>query len=126
MSDALLRHLLDPLMDKRLALAYTKLDELMAVHKEHPETRNHHFTDTYNILERKQSEAKTIQVLEEAFRRRSRMTEEDIPQLVTLLRQNIEADMDLNAAGSTFNAMEAFYKVCQLTCKMNEVFAKIL
>jgi len=47
-SDALLRHLLDPIMDQRLVLAYAKLDELLAVHKEHPETRNHYFTDNYN------------------------------------------------------------------------------
>jgi hypothetical protein len=113
-SDALLRHLLDPLMDQRLKLAYEKLDELMAVHKEHPETRNHYFTDRYNALQRNRSEAKTTQVLEELFQRRANVTEDDIPRLLILLRQNSEPDMDLVAAESTFNAMEAFYKVRQL------------
>ncbi|KAH6676259.1 dynamin family protein [Halenospora varia] len=110
-SDNLLRYLLDPAMDRRLTLAYSKLDELMAVHKEHPETRNHYFTDRYNVLQRKQSEAKTTQVLEEAFERRGELTEKDIPRLLEMLHQNAEADMDLVAAESTFNAMEAFYKV---------------
>ena len=52
-SDALLRYLLDPIMDNKLKLAHAKLEELMAVHKEHPETRNHYFTDTYNALQQK-------------------------------------------------------------------------
>jgi len=52
-SDALLRHLLDPVMDKRLTLAYGKLHELMAVHKERPETRSYHFTDEYNAFQQK-------------------------------------------------------------------------
>ncbi|KAH9216661.1 hypothetical protein DL95DRAFT_460003 [Leptodontidium sp. 2 PMI_412] len=39
------------------------------------------------------------------------MTAGDIPRLVALLRQSTEVDMDLIAAESTFNAMEAFYKV---------------
>jgi len=110
-SDALLRYLLDPLMDQRLVLANTKLEELMAVHKEHPETRNHYFTDRYNTLQRNQTEAKTTHILQEAFVRRPSMTAGDIPRLVAMLRQDTEADMDLIAAESTFNAMEAFYEV---------------
>jgi hypothetical protein len=54
-------------MDQRLMLAYAKLDELLAVHKEHPETRNHYFTDKYNELQREQSKAKTTRVFEAAF-----------------------------------------------------------
>ncbi len=110
-SDALLRYLLDPIMDNKLKLAYAKLEELMAVHKEHPETRNHYFTDTYNALQQKQSEAETADVLQKAFENRSHMTDDDIPSLVAILREKREADMDLVAAESTYNAMEAFYKV---------------
>jgi len=46
------------------------------------------------------------------------MTEDDIPRLVQMLGQNIEPDMDRIAAGSTFNAMEAFYKVGDTTCTL--------
>ena len=113
-SDALLRHLLDPLMNDRLAMAYTKLDELLAVHKEHPETRNHYFTDRYNDLQAKHYEDKTTKALEDAFGKRGEMTEEDIPRLLMILREKKEVNMDLIAAESTFNAMEAFYKVCVL------------
>jgi len=109
--DALLRYLLDPIMDNKLKLAHVKLEELMAVHKEHPETRNHYFTDMYNALQRKQSEAETTDVLQKAFKDRIRMTDDDIPSIVTTLREKREADMDLVAAESTYNAMEAFYKV---------------
>lgn len=112
-SDSLLRYLLDPIMDQRLTLAYAKLDELMAVHKEHPETRNHYFIDKYNALQRNQWAAKTTKLLEEAFEKHGDMDARDIPHLVALLRQNTEADADLAAAESTFNAMEAFYKVYQ-------------
>jgi hypothetical protein len=45
------------------------------------------------------------------------MTEEDILRLVLMLREETEADMDLMAAGSTFNATEAFYKVHRRTGK---------
>lgn len=113
-SDALLRHLLDPVMDDRLAMAYVKLDELMAVHKEHPETRNHYFTDRYNALQARQYENKTTQVLEDAFEKRGEMTEEDIPHLLAMLREDKEVKMYWIAAESTYNAMEAFYKVCLL------------
>lgn len=110
-SDALLRQLLDPVMDERLRIAYVKLDELMAIHKEHPETRNHYFTDNYNALQAGRYAKKTIHVLEEALEKRSKITEEDIPRLMALLREKTEVDMGLVAAESTFNAMEAFYKV---------------
>jgi len=115
-SDNLLRYLLDPAMDQRLSLANAKLGELMAVHKEHPETRNQYFIDRYNKLQRTQSEAKITEVLEKVLERRDEITKEDIPRLLRLLHVNAEADMDLVAAESTFNAMEAFYKVRQPTC----------
>jgi hypothetical protein len=115
-SDNLLRYLLDPAMDRRLTLAGAKLDELMAVHKEHPETRNHYFTDNYNMLQRRQSEAKTTEVLEKMLERREEITKGDIPRLLEMLHKKVEADMDLVAAESTFNAMEAFYKVRRPTC----------
>jgi len=110
-SDALLRYLLDPIIDNKLKLAHAKLEELMAVHKEHPETRNHYFTDMYNALQRKQSEAETADVLQKAFENRSHMTDDDVSSIIATLREEREADMDLVAAESTYNAMEAFYKV---------------
>jgi hypothetical protein len=110
-SDSLLRYLLDPIMDQRLKLAYAKLDELVAVHKEHPETRNHYFIDRYNALQHNQWATKTTKLLERAFERHGDMGASDITHLVTLLGQNTEPDADLAAAESTFNAMEAFYKV---------------
>jgi hypothetical protein len=120
-SDALLRYLIDPVMDRRLKSAYDKLDELMAVHKEHPETRNHYFTDRYNALQRNHSEAEVTKALERAFETRSRITEGEIPHLVAMIREKTEVDMDLVAARSTFNAMEAFYKArrpntCHIYC----------
>jgi hypothetical protein len=69
-SDNWLLYLPDPVMDQRLALANAKLGQLMAVHKEHHETRNYYFTDRYNILQRNQSEAKTAEVLEGVHDRR--------------------------------------------------------
>lgn len=57
-------------------------------------------------------------MFEEAFES-LRMTEDDIPRLVEMMRENIEPDMDRIAAGSTFNAMEAFYKVGKDTCTMS-------
>jgi hypothetical protein len=110
-SDAPLRYLRDPVLDNKLKLAYAKLDELIAVHKEHPETRNHFFTDMYNALQRKDTDAKSTEVLQQAFEDGNKMTEEDTPSTVAMLRERTEADMDLVAATSIFNAMEAFYKV---------------
>ncbi len=110
-SDALLRYLLDLILNNKLNLAYIKLDELISIHKEHPETRNHYFTDMYNALQRKQSETETINVLKKAFAHRSEITEDDIPSLVTTLQQKPEANMNLVAAEFTYNAMKAFYKI---------------
>jgi hypothetical protein len=110
--DRLLRYLLDPIMDVKLKMAHGKLDELMAVHKEHPETRNHYFTETYNSLQQKKSQAKTKQALADAFIRQGTMNQDDIPYLVAKLHiKEASADMDLVAAESTLDAMEAFYQV---------------
>ena len=111
-SDALLRNLLDPIMDKRLALAYAKLKELMAVHREYPETKNLCFVERYNALQRSQWTAKTTKLLQKAFEvKDDSMDACDIPQLLTMLREDAETDADLVAAESTFNAMQAFYEV---------------
>ncbi len=99
-------------MDNKLELAHVKLEELMAVHKEHPETRNHYLTDTYNALQRKQSEAETTNVLLKAFQKRSSITNDDIPSLLASLQEKRKTNMDLVTAESTYNAMEAFYKSC--------------
>ena len=112
-SDALLRHLLDPVMDERLELAYTKLEELMAVHKEHPETRNQHFTDNYNALQKEQYDYRSTKSLKKALHKSGgHMDEDEITDFLSKLGDNGGADMDVVAAESTFNAMEAFYQVC--------------
>ncbi|TKA50187.1 hypothetical protein B0A49_11187 [Cryomyces minteri] len=87
------------------------LDGLLVVHKEHPETRNHYFTDTYNALQKQKSEAAVKERLEEALADGSSISKDDIPWLMSLLRENAQPDMDLVAAESTYNAMDAFYKV---------------
>jgi len=110
-SDVLLRYLLDPILDNKLNLTYIKLDELISIHKEHSETRNHYFTDMYNALQRKQSEIETINVLKKAFAHRSEITEDDISSLVITLQQKPEANMNLVAVEFTYNAMKTFYKV---------------
>lgn len=43
--------------------------------------------------------------------RRLSITTGDISRLVALLRESTEVNIDLIAAESTFNAIEAFYKV---------------
>lgn len=45
------------------------------------------------------------------------MTENDIPSLVSILRENPEADMDQIAVESIYNAVHAFYKVFFLTVR---------
>ena len=112
-SDALLWHLLDPIMDERLTLAYAKLDELLAVHKEHPETRNPHFLERYSILQRNQWTAKTTKMLEEAFEKNDSISATDIPRLLALLHHDTKTYADLATAKSTFNTIQAFYQVFQ-------------
>ncbi len=110
-SDVLLRYLLDLILNNKLNLTYIKLDELISIHKEHSETRNHYFTDMYNELQRKQSEIEIINVLKKAFAHRSEITEDDISSLVITLQQKSEANMNLVAVEFTYNAMKAFYKI---------------
>lgn len=62
-------------------------------------------------FQQKKSETESTDVLKKAFTNQSSMTIDDIPSLVAMLREKPEADMDLVAAESTFNAIEAFYKV---------------
>ncbi|TKA53129.1 hypothetical protein B0A49_11929 [Cryomyces minteri] len=65
----------------------------------------------YNALQKQKSEAAVKERLEEALADGSSISKDDIPWLISLLRENAQPDMDLVAAESTYNAMDALYKV---------------
>ena len=110
-SDAILRYLIDPIMEEKLSKAYLKLEELLAVHREAPLTTNHYFRDNVQDLQQKRNGVAVEEKLRSAFVGRENLTENDIPYLLSLIQPKVSPDMDRVAAEDAFDNMNAFYKV---------------
>jgi hypothetical protein len=92
-------------MDEKLNLAYSKLDELLDVHKDYPMTTNSDF-----ITNRRASrQDSTKQDLE--FPLKSRLQSGQATQLMSTAAAKVD-DMDMVAAEEAFDNMNAYYEVC--------------
>ena len=101
-------------MEEKLAEAYLKLEELLAVHKHPPMTTNHYFRDTVQDLQQKRNGVTVEEKLRLAFEGRASLTKNDIPYLLSLVQPKVNPDMDRVAAEDAFDNMNAFYKVTDI------------
>jgi hypothetical protein len=118
-ADALLREVIDPLMDQRYQDMIAKLIELLMPHqKGHPITYNHYFTETIQNMREKRLEADVARKLSNFFGGRDLTTLEELPikkvktsSLISALASRKEADMDRYASSEVLDCMQAYYKV---------------
>ena len=118
-SEALLGHVIDPVMDQRLSKMNGKLRELLTPYqKGHPITYNHYFTETIQKVKEKRREAEIVHRLRIFLGRKENAAVENVkvknakvPDLLSALASSTEADMDRYACSEILDCMEAFYKV---------------
>jgi len=121
-SEALLREIVDPLMDEKLRRLDQKLDELLEPHRRgHPITYNHYFTETIQNVRQKRLEKEIARRLNTFLGQKENATTEQInvknvktSNLVSALSSRNEADMDRYACSEILDCMEAYYKVIAL------------
>ena len=118
-AEALLREVIDPIIEDRLREMTSKLAELMAPHqKGHPITYNHYFTETIQNLREKRLEAEVGRRLSKLFGHHDIASLEELPtrkirttSLISALASRNEADMDRYASSEVLDCMQAYYKV---------------
>lgn len=108
---ALFYELLEPIMDGKLDLAYSKLGEVTAVYKDHPATLNHYFQENVVALQKARRNPSIEEKLRGIFSERSKIYEQDIPLLMSAVQFEETSDMTRKAAEEIFDNMNAFYKV---------------
>ena len=113
-SSAILRELIDPIMDERLDAANSKIDQTIAVYKDHPLTLNHYFQKNITAIKKARREPQIEARLRDILSSRN-ATIEDIPLLMSILEIEETADMNRQAAEEIFDYMNAFYKVRALS-----------
>jgi hypothetical protein len=101
-----------PIMEEKLNLAYEKLDELLAVHKDHPMTTNGHFINN----SKKTMQDGAIDNLEMTLKREGQksggvVSIHDITRIMSSMKSISIADMDMVAAEEALDNMNAFYEV---------------
>ena len=110
-SEMLLCELLDPILEKKLDLAYSKLQELIAVYRDHPATLNHYFQENVTALRKARKDPPIEQKLHEIFSQRNTISKQDIPLLMSAMQIEETPDMNRKVAEEILDYMNAFYKV---------------
>lgn len=116
-AEALLREIIDPLMEDRLRDMTANLTELIAPYqKGHPITYNHYFTETIQSMREKRLEAEVTRRLTKLLGHSDLTTIEELRKirlasLITALASRNEADMDRYASSEVLDCMLAYYKV---------------
>ncbi|CZT51083.1 related to vacuolar sorting protein VPS1, dynamin, and related proteins [Rhynchosporium secalis] len=118
-TDALLREVLDPLMEQRYRDMTDKLVELLLPHqKGHPITYNHYFIETIQNMRERRLEAEVTRKLSKFFGGRDLSSLEELPikkvktsSLISALSSRKEADMEKYASSEILDCMQAYYKV---------------
>ena len=111
--DALFRLCIDPLMDKKLKAAKNEVSKLTLQQSRHPMTYNHYFTE--NVAKKESKHKDEIRAKLQAYfgGGAARLFDpKDINWLAEYLApKSQELNMDRVAANSTFDHMQAYYKV---------------
>lgn len=122
-SEAVLRELVDPLIDGKTKLLDPKLDEILAPHQRgHPITYNHDFTETVQEIRKKWLERDIEIRLLTYFGRLGHDVENEETNLKNIKKSNLVSalssrngkDMDNYACSEILDCMEAYYKVIVL------------
>lgn len=111
--EKILRLVLDPLMEERLKMANDKLDELTAVHKDHPMTTNNRFMDNIKKGRQKSTQEGLAERLHKELSTLGRTVDSNVVEYIfaSVLDSKANPDMDMVAAEDAFDNMNAYYQV---------------
>ncbi|KAE9380155.1 hypothetical protein N431DRAFT_498044 [Stipitochalara longipes BDJ] len=122
--ELLLRHLTDedvcenifrfwlyPAMEEKLNLAYSKLDELLEVHKDYPMTTNSHFVTTSKASRQGPRKENLESMLRGHLQSGQVVSVDEITQMMSTIALKADLDMDMVAAEEAFDNMNAYYEV---------------
>jgi hypothetical protein len=99
-------------MEEKLNFAYSKLDELLEVHKDYPMTTNGHFINKSKTPRQDNSTANLEVMVKKAFLQPGKnVSIDEINRLLTTMNSKVDLDMDLIAAEEAFDNMNAYYEV---------------
>ena len=98
-------------MEEKLDLAYSKLDELLEVHKDFPMTTNSHFINN-SRRPRQDASKPNLESLRSSTPRYWPNTSIDEPTfMLPTINAKADLDMDMVAAEEAFDNMNAYYEV---------------
>ncbi|KAL2062905.1 hypothetical protein VTL71DRAFT_5977 [Oculimacula yallundae] len=121
--ELLLRHLTDedvcenitrfwlyPIMEEKLNLAYSKLDDLLEVHKDYPMTTNSLFLSNSKSTRQDSSKKALESMLKDRSHPDKDVSVDEITKMMSAITTK-EMDMDMAAAEEAFDNMNAYYEV---------------
>lgn len=97
-------------MEEKLNLAYSKLDELLEVHKDYPMTTNSHFI-SHSRTSRQDSKENLESLLRSRLQSGQDLSVDEIKKMMSSLTTKVDPDMDMVAAEEAFDNMNAYYEV---------------
>ena len=113
-------------MDQKLQVAYAKLDELTAVHKDHPMTTNHYFLDNVKMLQQRETKEELEEKLKKQFTQADgKLSITDVATIMSATGPKTNPDMDRVAAGDAFDNMMAYYEASTAHLCYRQCMAKI-
>lgn len=112
--DNLMKHLIGPVMDKRLEAAQNELKKLLEDEKRNPITYNHYFSDTFQKFRNKRAtamyEKKLAQLAQDQVGPNEVARQIDIKLVIQGLADGVEKDQQKFACTELLYAMLSYYK----------------
>ncbi|KAH6721518.1 P-loop containing nucleoside triphosphate hydrolase protein [Leptodontidium sp. MPI-SDFR-AT-0119] len=122
--ELLLRHLTDedvcenifrfwlhPIMEEKLKLAYSKLDDLLEVHKDYPMTTNSTFINHSKNTRQESGRESLESVLRSRLQSKQDVSVDEITQMMLPITTKPDLDMDMVAAEEALDHMNAYYEI---------------
>ncbi|KAN0119549.1 P-loop containing nucleoside triphosphate hydrolase protein [Hyaloscypha variabilis] len=105
------RFWLYPAMEEKLNLAYSKLDELLEVHRDYPMTTNSDFITNSRASRRDSRKQDLGSLLKSRLQSGQAVQADEITQIISSAATKADLDMDMVAAEEAFDNMNAYYEV---------------
>ena len=114
-------------MEEKLALAYSKLEELLEVHRDHPMTTNSQFINNSKVTRQDNTKDEIETKIKREFTAKfGKVSMEDITRIMSMKESSSSSDMDMMAAEEALDSMIAFYEVLHLLISLSYYRAKEL
>ncbi len=102
-------------MEEKLNLAYSKLDELLEVHKDYPMTTNMQFINNSRRPRQDASKSNLESILKNSLLKSGRNVDiDELTLMLSTMSAKSDLDMDMVAAEDAFDNMNAYYEVCKM------------